>query len=189
MELDELKTGMRDLDRRIDSAEAQIKELAAGISRDRFLNVQQRIRRTLRLQILPLVLLPGMTLNLARFGTCGGYQTAMVCLSALFVVAMLVRQIILLDSLDRIDIGRQSIAEAAAAVLRFRRRLIAGTVAGVVCVIPFIAVLGLYIASFDEQYALYGFIFGFAVGIPAGLNIFLRKLRETDYLAEALADN
>lgn len=187
MELDELKNSMHDLDRRIDGAETQIRELAAGISRGKFLNVQQRIRRTLRMQIIPLALLPVMTLDIARFGSAS-YQTAMICLSALFVMAMLIRQTILLDSLARIDIERQSIAAAAAAVLRFRRRLIAGTVAGIVCGVPCIIVLGLHISSFGDPYMLYGFIFGLAVGIPLGINVFLRKLRETDYLAEALAE-
>lgn len=187
MELDELKTSMHDLDRRIDSAETKIRELAAGISRGKFLNVQQRIRRTLRLQMIPLALIPFMTLNISKSGM-NNYQTAMICLSAMFVVAMFIRQTILLDSLARIDIERQSIAAAAAAVLRFRRRLIAGTVAGVACGVPFIVVLGLHTASFGDPRMLYCFMFGLAAGIAIGVNIFMRKLRETDYLAEALAE-
>ncbi|MDE5636526.1 MAG: hypothetical protein K2J51_02360 [Alistipes sp.] len=187
MELDELKTGLQALDRRIDSAETRISEMAAGISRGKFLNVQQRIRRTLRVQIVLLLFLPCMTLNITRFGT-SHYTTAMILMSALFVVAMLIRQTILLDSLARIDIERQSIAAAAAAVVRFRRRLIAGSAAGAVCAVPFITAIGLHIASLGDRYMLYGFIFGIAVGIPIGLNLFLRKLRETDYLAKALAD-
>lgn len=187
MELEELKTKWRDLDGRLGRADEKIDRLTAEVTAGKMSSAKQRLTRLTRMGILLLVMLPFFLLNIFRHDGAGP-DTAIVVLLALFVAAMLVRQVVLLSLLARIDPANQSVRETCAAVLRLRTCFIAGVGAGIVLAVPLLVALGIYMGRMTTPYAFYGFVAGLVIGLPLGVRIFLRMWGDINRLRMALQD-
>lgn len=187
MELDDLKKKWRELDERLISTDERIDRLTAEVTTGRFTSARQRLMRTLQLGVCMLLCMPLIFANVLRYETIRP-EMAIVVLLIFFIVVMLVRQVVLIALLRRIDPARQSVFEACTAVLRFRTCFMAGAVVGIVVAVPFVVMVGIYLSRFDTPYVLYGFVAGLVVGVPLGVRIFLRMLRDINALRAALTD-
>lgn len=130
MELDELKTKWHELDGRLSCADTKIDRLTAEVSAGKITSAKQRLARTIRLGIFLLAALPLCFANLFRTGEADP-GTAVKATLALFIFAMLARQIALLVLLARIEPGNRTVRETCAAVLRFRTCFLWGVGAGI----------------------------------------------------------
>ena len=104
MELDELKTKWHELDGRLSCADTKIDRLTAEVSAGKITSAKQRLARTIRLGIFLLAVLPLCFANISRTGEADP-GTAVKATLALFIFAMLARQIALLVLLARIEPG------------------------------------------------------------------------------------
>ena len=95
MELDELKTKWHELDGRLSCADTKIDRLTAEVSAGKIISAKQRLARTIRLGIFLLAVLPLCFANISRTGEADP-GTAVKATLALFIFAMLARQIALL---------------------------------------------------------------------------------------------
>lgn len=188
MELDDLKTKWRELDERLDDADVKIDRLTAEVAAGKFTSAKQRLARILRMQLFLVAVLPMLFMNIFRYGDNPDAGIAVKVLLALFIMAMLGRQVFLIITLSQIRPGTQSVREACAAVLRFRRWFLVGVVAGIALGAPFLIALGFYMSALTTPYMLYGFWAGLVVGIPLGVRIFLRMRNEINALRNALRD-
>ena len=100
MELDELKTKWHELDGRLSCADTKIDRLTAEVSAGKITSAKQRLARTIRLGIFLLAVLPLCFANISRTGEADP-GTAVKATLALFIFAMLARQIALLVLLAR----------------------------------------------------------------------------------------
>ena len=173
MELDELKTKWHELDGRLSCADTKIDRLTAEVSAGKITSAKQRLARTIRLGIFLLAALPLCFANLFRTGEADP-GTAVKATLALFIFAMLARQIALLVLLARIEPGNRTVRETCAAVLRFR--------------VPQLILLGFYMGSLTSPYVFYGFVAGLIVGLPLGVRIFLRMMGDINALRAALRE-
>ena len=107
MELDELKTKWHELDGRLSCADTKIDRLTAEVSAGKITSAKQRLARTIRLGIFLLAALPLCFANLFRTGEADP-GTAVKATLALFIFAMLARQIALLVLLALLLRRRQS---------------------------------------------------------------------------------
>lgn len=198
MELEELKNEWRLLDGHLEGMERRMGRLTAEVATGTFRSSRDRLRLRFRLINVVAVLLPfnfwGVFCRHA--GAAGlrpdaggsalrpdaGLLLAGVTLFSLFV---LVRHLLLLDRLRRIDPARQTLREACEAVVRFRRFWLLGVALGA----PFAALLVVWLGVLlwgEEPGVWYGFAAGLLVGLPLGLCLFLRIRREIDALQRAL---
>lgn len=175
MELDELKTKWHELDGRLSCADTKIDRLTAEVSAGKITSAKQRLARTIRLGIFLLAALPLCFANLFRTGEADP-GTAVKATLALFIFAMLARQIALLVLLARIEPGNRTVRETCAAVLRFRTCFLWGVGAGIALGVPLLILLGVYMGSLTSPYVFYGFVAGLIVGLPLGVRIFLRMM-------------
>ena len=180
MELDELKTKWHELDGRLSCADTKIDRLTAEVSAGKIISAKQRLARTIRLGIFLLAVLPLCFANISRTGEAD-LGTAVKATLALFIFAMLARQIALLVLLARIEPG-------AGAVLRFRTCFLWGVGAGIVLGVPLLISLGFYVGSLTSPYVFYGFVAGLIVGLPLSVRIFLRMMGDINALRAALRD-
>lgn len=185
MELDDLKTKWSELEGRLDGTNARTEQLAAEVAAGKITSAKQRLVRMTRLGIFILAMLPLLFLNIFRYDEVGPGVTVKVLL-ALFIFAMLIRQVLLLVLLGRIEPGRQSVCEACAAVLRFRSCFLAGVGVGIVLAVPLFVALGIFMGRMTTPYVLYGFVAGLVIGLPLGVRIFLRMLGDINALRAAL---
>ena len=181
MELDELKTKWHELDGRLSCADTKIDRLTAEVSAGKIISAKQRLARTIRLGIFLLAVLPLCFANISRTGEAD-LGTAVKATLALFIFAMLARQIALLVLLARIEPG------AGTAVLRFRTCFLWGVGAGIVLGVPLLISLGFYVGSLTSPYVFYGFVAGLIVGLPLSVRIFLRMMGDINALRAALRD-
>ena len=180
MELDELKTKWHELDGRLSCADTKIDRLTAEVSAGKIISAKQRLARTIRLGIFLLAVLPLCFANISR--------TGVKATLALFIFAMLARQIALLVLLARIEPGAGTVRETCAAVLRFRTCFLWGVGAGIVLGVPLLISLGFYVGSLTSPYVFYGFVAGLIVGLPLSVRIFLRMMGDINALRAALRD-
>ena len=185
MELDELKTKWHELDGRLSCADTKIDRLTAEVSAGKIISAKQR--RTIRLGIFLLAVLPLCFANISRTGEADP-GTAVKATLALFIFAMLARQIALLVLLARIEPGAGTVRETCAAVLRFRTCFLWGVGAGIVLGVPLLISLGFYVGSLTSPYVFYGFVAGLIVGLPLSVRIFLRMMGDINALRAALRD-
>ena len=108
MELDELKTKWHELDGRLSCADTKIDRLTAEVSAGKITSAKQRLARTIRLGIFLLAVLPLCFANISRTGEADP-GTAVKATLALFIFAMLARQIALLVLLARIEPGARNL--------------------------------------------------------------------------------
>ena len=108
MELDELKTKWHELDGRLSCADTKIDRLTAEVSAGKIISAKQRLARTIRLGIFLLAVLPLCFANISRTGEADP-GTAVKATLALFIFAMLARQIALLVLLARIEPGNRTV--------------------------------------------------------------------------------
>jgi uncharacterized membrane protein (Fun14 family) len=101
---------------------------------------------------------------------------------------MVVQQLVLLYMLSRIEPARLSFRESCVAVLRFRTWFLIGVAVGVITAAPALGMLGFYMSRMTEPYLFYGFIVGLVIGLPIGVVVFLRHMREINTLRSALQD-
>ncbi len=187
MELDELKTKWRELDERLDRTEAKMRSMAAEITAGRLTSAKQRLTRTFRITAVLPLLLPGCFMWIFRLlGADPGI--AVHVLLGLFFVAILVRQIILLRMLSKIDPGTMSVRDACAAVLRLRKVFLGGVIAGAVLAVPLLIALGIFFSTFVQSSLLYGFASGLIAGALVGVKVFLRISGEINAMRDALRD-
>ena len=186
MELDELKTKWRELDGRLVCTDTKIDRLTAEVSAGKITSAK-RLARTIRLGIFLLAALPLCFANISRTGEADP-GTAVKATLALFIVAMLARQIALLVLLARIEPGAGTVRETCAAVLRFRTCFLWGVGAGIVLGVPLLILLGFYVGSLTSPYVFYGFVAGLIVGLPLGVRIFLRMMGDINALRAALRE-
>ena len=184
MELDELKTKWHELDGRLSCADTKIDRLTAEVSAGKITSAKQRLARTIRLGIFLLAALPLCFANLFRTGEADP-GTAVKATLALFIFAMLARQIALLVLLARIEPGNRTVRETCAAVLRFRTCFLWGVGAGIALGVPLLILLGFYMGSLTSPYVFYGFVAGLIVGLPLGVRIFLRMMGDINALRAA----
>ena len=170
MELDELKTKWHELDGRLSCADTKIDRLTAEVSAGKMLAA-----------------LPLCFANLFRTGEADP-GTAVKATLALFIFAMLARQIALLVLLARIEPGNRTVRETCAAVLRFRTCFLWGVGAGIALGVPLLILLGVYMGSLTSPYVFYGFVAGLIVGLPLGVRIFLRMMGDINALRAALRE-
>ena len=187
MELDELKTKWHELDGRLSCADTKIDRLTAEVSAGKITSAKQRRARTIRLGIFLLAVLPLCFANISRTGEADP-GTAVKATLALFIFAMLARQIALLVLLARIEPGAGTVRETCAAVLRFRTCFLWGVGAGIVLGVPLLISLGFYVGSLTSPYVFYGFVAGLIVGLPLSVRIFLRMMGDINALRAALRD-
>ena len=187
MELDELKTKWHELDGRLSCADTKIDRLTAEVSAGKIISAKQRLARTIRLGIFLLAVLPLCFANISRTGEAD-LGTAVKATLALFIFAMLARQIALLVLLARIEPGAGTVRETCAAVLRFRTCFLWGVGAGIVLGVPLLISLGFYVGSLTSPYVFYGFVAGQIVGLPLSVRIFLRMMGDINALRAALRD-
>ena len=187
MELDELKTKWHELDGRLSCADTKIDRLTAEVSAGKIISAKQRLARTIRLGIFLLAVLPLCFANISRTGEADP-GTAVQATLALFIFAMLARQIALLVLLARIEPGAGTVRETCAAVLRFRTCFLWGVGAGIVLGVPLLISLGFYVGSLTSPYVFYGFVAGLIVGLPLSVRIFLRMMGDINALRAALRE-
>ena len=132
-------------------------------------------------------MLPLCFANISRTGEADP-GTAVKATLALFIFAMLARQIALLVLLARIEPGAGTVRETCAAVLRFRTCFLWGVGAGIVLGVPLLISLGFYVGSLTSPYVFYGFVAGLIVGLPLSVRIFLRMMGDINALRAALRE-
>ena len=184
MELDELKTKWHELDGRLSCADTKIDRLTAEVSAGKIISAKQRLARTIRLGIFLLAVLPLCFANISRTGEADP-GTAVKATLALFIFAMLARQIALLVLIEP---GAGTVRETCAAVLRFRTCFLWGVGAGIVLGVPLLISLGFYVGSLTSPYVFYGFVAGLIVGLPLSVRIFLRMMGDINALRAALRE-
>lgn len=187
MELEELKTAWRALDMRVGELDERMAGMAAAVARERFASAAARLRRRLRLMMAVCCLLPSNLWMLLRRGAERPDDWLMLSLG-IFVAVVLVRQLLLLDRLRRIDPLRQTVREACAAAVRFRRCFLGGVAVGVCLAVPVLIGLGLCMMRQGDAYMFYGFVAGLAIGLPVGVCVYRSMRRDVDALQEALDD-
>lgn len=187
MELDDLKTSWRDLDERLARTDARIDRLAASVAARKVSSSLDWLRRRTTLFLLLVGMLPLGFVQLFRQFDEGPTTAVSVCMG-LFVCAMLFRQVLLLVLLQRIRPELQSVRALCRAVLHWRRCFLWGVVVGVVLVIPlFVSLFAFFAGQPQDDYLLWGFFAGLALGAAVGVRVFLKMLREIDALRDALA--
>lgn len=187
MELETLKENWRALDARVGELDERLSDMAAAVVRKRLVSASERLRRRLRLGIVLCCCLPlNLWTLLGRAQERPGIELLLPL--GVFVAAVLVRQLLLLDRLRRIDPLGQSVREASLAAVRFRRCFVVGVAAGVCLVIPLLVGLGLCLLRQGNVCAVWGFVTGLAVGVPIGVRVYLKMRRDVDLLQQALDD-
>lgn len=188
MELDDLKTKWSQLDERLEKMDNKIDKLAADVVGGKFISARQQLLRINRIGIFLLMSLPLWMGPLSSWAPGTSLGISLNILGAFFIFTMLIRQIILLVLLRRINPDRQSVREVCAAVLRFRRCFFAGVIIGIGLGVPFLILIGIQASEMSSPYTFYGFITGLIIGLPLGIRIFIRVLREIRTLRTALQD-
>lgn len=188
MELDDLKTKWRELDERLGRTDVKIDKLAAEVAGGKFISARQQLIRINRIGIFLLMCMPLWMGHISSCTSATSLGISLNVLGAFFIFAMLIRQIILLVLLRRINPERQSVREVCAAVLRFRRCFFAGVVIGIGLGVPFLVLIGIRANEMSGPYTFYGFVTGLIIGLPLGIRIFIRVLREIRTLRTALQD-
>lgn len=187
MELDDLKTKWQELDKRLDKMNEKTEKLAMEVITGKFTSAKQRLIRITCSGIFLLTILPFYVLRI-HHSTLTSLETTCLVLFSLFIFTMLARQIVLLALLGQIKPEKQSVCETCAAVLRFRRWFLVGTALGIGLGVPLCIVFGLYVSKMITPYMLYGFITGLVIGLPLGINIFLRAWRDVRTMQTTLQD-
>lgn len=185
MELEDLKNEWQHLDRRLDHLEKRMGDMTAEVAAGSFRSSADRLQRHFRLGIVLCLLLP---LNfwsiLDRHGEHD--SRALMAYITLFALVALVRQIQASKRLRRIDPTRQSLREAGAAAVRFRRFFLRSVCICFPLAVGLLLWLGIWMRAEGCEYLLYGFVAGLLFGIPVGVVRFRQICREIDTLQAAL---
>lgn len=184
MELEDLKSQWRELDRRMAGADAKIERLTAHLTAGKCTTSLQRLKRMHRLALAILALLPFCYIRMG--GASFGLATH--ALLIVFIGAMAIMQVVLLTLLGKIDVATQSTAEVCAAVIRYRKGYLAGVMAGVTLAAALFVFLGIAVKNQASPYVLYGLGAGLIVGLPLGTRIFLRAMEQIAALQASLRD-
>ncbi len=186
MELDNLKDTWRELDERLDRLDRRIDTLTASVVSRRIVTSRERLQRINRLLLVPLSAMPLAFANLFRYVEP---PAALAVSLGIFLLAMFVRQILLLVLIERIRPERQTVRELGRAVLRLRRCFLWGVVVGIALAIPPLGLLAWRLSQLAEaEFVLWGFATGLVCGIALGVQLFLRIYSEIETLRDALRD-
>ncbi len=172
MELEDLKRGWRELDERMAAVEARAHATAMDVACERIRSSRARLVKTTYLPMIGVCLLPMMICGVFReLGVDPG--PVFYIFLFLFVAAVLVNHTTILLLLRGMDPVGRTVRESCADVLRLRRHFLCGVAVKVTLAVPVIVSLCVAFYGIDP-WIDWGMIAGLAVGIAAGVRIFIR---------------
>ncbi|MCD8093774.1 MAG: hypothetical protein LUF01_13500 [Bacteroides sp.] len=184
MELEDLKKDWNEMEERLGRLEMETHQLKHKAVNSK---VEQMRKRLLLRQTFFVLFLPWFFYQIVRNSEFD-FSTLTWSLLGVFIVAILVRQLVWLLLLRKIDCLRQTVREVCLVENRFRLSFKVGIVGCLICAIPLLVSLIWDIAGMGDKYLLIGAWTGLAVGLLLGIRLFLKAWRGVKELREAIAD-
>ena len=184
MELEDLKKNCSEMEERLGRLEMENRQLQHKTVNSK---VEQMKKRLLLRQTFFVLFLPWFFYQVVR-NSGFDFSTLTWSLLGVFIVAILLRQLIWLLLLRKVNCMEQTVREVCLAESRFRISFKIGIAACMVCAIPLLISLIWDIAGMGDRYLLYGAWAGLVVGLLLGIRLFLKAWRGVKELREAIRE-
>ena len=182
MELEEIKSAWKDLNDRLEKAEAFNKRIMEEMLNSRHQSAKEKLMKYERFYLVVSLLSIGM---FTVFYYAGVYPFGLTMLMNVVMLLAAVLQIYKIHLLRQMDFSRCSTSELLAKAIRFKVITRMRTIIGMILLLPILVFMFILNRDLLKPEFIVGMVVAIAVGLVIGLTSFFRNLKDIDKLVKS----
>lgn len=186
MELEEIKSAWKDLNDRLEKAEAFNKRIMEDMLNSRHQSAKEKLMKYERFYLVVSLLCIGMFTVIYY---AGAYPLGFTLVMNVVLLLAAVWQVYKIHLLRQMDITQCSTSELLAKAVRFKVITKMRTVVGMVLLLPILAFMFILNRDFLKPEIMIAMVVGIAVGLVIGLTSFFRNLKDIDRLVKSVKND
>ena len=186
MELEEIKNAWKDLNYRLEKAEAFNKQIMDDMLNSRQQSAKEKLMKYERFYLAVSLLCIVM---ITAIYYAGVYPLGLTLLMNVVMLLAAIWQVYKIHLLRQMDVSQCSTSELLAKAVRFKVITRMRTVIGMILLIPILAAMFILNRDLLKPEILVGMVAGISVGLVIGLTSFFRNMKDIDKLVKSLKNN